>query len=254
MGKWRGVSQFGTTLFNAVFFSCLEDVEHQPHSLYFTRYPAGREATLGIPGPDVKFRNNTPHPVVIRTWHSAASVSVRMYGDNGGLACEADTHEKTDIVAFELELVADTDGKLAPGERRREHGGIDGFLQKVDRIVTQPDGSSDIDLNLAWRYRPLSEKWTVHPCEITGDMVNCPFTLGSVVGKSWENALAYLSERGLKATKILQSVEDASKHDTVLDQSPSRGEQVRAGATITLMVGSFSGGSDDSSSAGDPPG
>ena len=41
-----GVSQFGTTLFNAVFYSCLEDISHKPHSLYFTRYPMGLASAL----------------------------------------------------------------------------------------------------------------------------------------------------------------------------------------------------------------
>ncbi|MBW3647656.1 MAG: VanW family protein, partial [Actinobacteria bacterium] len=41
-----GISQFATTLFNAVFFSGLEDVEHVPHSYYISRYPPGREATV----------------------------------------------------------------------------------------------------------------------------------------------------------------------------------------------------------------
>ena len=46
-----GVSQFTTTLYNAVFFSGLEDVDHTPHTLYISRYPEGREATLGWPEP-----------------------------------------------------------------------------------------------------------------------------------------------------------------------------------------------------------
>jgi hypothetical protein len=33
-----GTSQFATTFYNAVFFGCYEDVFHQPHSLYFSRY------------------------------------------------------------------------------------------------------------------------------------------------------------------------------------------------------------------------
>jgi len=48
-----GTSQFATTFYNAVFFACYEDVFHQPHSLYFSRYPFVREATLGWPMPDV---------------------------------------------------------------------------------------------------------------------------------------------------------------------------------------------------------
>ena len=62
-----GVSQFATTLYNAVFYGCYEDVEHQPHSLYFSKYPEVIEATMGYPNPDVKFRNNSDAPVIIRT-------------------------------------------------------------------------------------------------------------------------------------------------------------------------------------------
>jgi vancomycin resistance protein YoaR len=232
-----GVSQFGTTLFNAVFFSCLEDVEHQPHSLYFTRYPRGREATLGVPGPDVKFRNNTEFPVVIRSWYSAESVSVRIYGNNGGLECESVTHDKEDIVPFEKELIGDPD--LAPGERRRLHSGINGFLQRVDRIVTHPDGSTEEDLHLIWRYRPLSEAWSVNPCEVSGEPVNCPFALRSVVGSTWESALDTLASQGLNAARTFESVPNQAKDNIVIDQSPSRGQLVRPGTTITLTVGRY---------------
>jgi vancomycin resistance protein YoaR len=237
-----GVSQFATTLFNAVFFSCLEDVEHQPHSLYFTRYPRGREATLGVPGPDVKFRNDTDFPVVIRSWYTAESISVRIYGFNGGLECESNTHDKQNIVAFEKEFVADPD--IAPGQQRKERSGIDGFLQRVDRIVTFPDDSTEEDLHLVWRYRPLSELWSVNPCEASGEPVNCPFTLGSVIGSSWETALDTLANQGLKAAQVLESVNDPGKDNIVIDQNPSRGTPVRQGATITLTVGTYAGDSD----------
>ncbi len=235
-----GVSQFATTMFNAVFFSCLEDVEHQPHSLYFTRYPRGREATLGFPGPDVKFRNNTDFPVVIRSWYNSESLSVRMYGDNGGLTCESDTHDKEEVVPFEIEFAADPE--TAPGQRRRERSGIDGFLQRVDRIVTYPDGSQIEDLNLVWRYRPLSELWSVNPCEVSGEPVNCPFGVKSVVGSTWESALSTLANQGLKVAKALEKVSDPAKNNIVLRQSPGRGEPVKPGQTVTLTVGSYSSG------------
>lgn len=79
-----GTSQFATTFFNAVFFAGLEIVAHRPHSLYFTRYPMGREATLGYPGPDVVFRNDTHTPVRIETSHTATSITVRLIGSNEG--------------------------------------------------------------------------------------------------------------------------------------------------------------------------
>ena len=79
-----GTSQFATTLYNAVFFGGYEDVYHRPHSLYFSRYPVAREATLSFPGPDVQFRNNTAWPVTIRAGHTATAVTVQLWGDNGG--------------------------------------------------------------------------------------------------------------------------------------------------------------------------
>jgi hypothetical protein len=79
-----GTSQFATTMYNAIFFAGLVDVYHKPHSIWFSRYPMGREATLGWPGPDVKFRNDTDYPVTIDTSHTRSSVTVKLIGSNGG--------------------------------------------------------------------------------------------------------------------------------------------------------------------------
>ena len=78
-----GTSQFATTLYNAIFFAGLQDVYHQPHSIYFPRYPLGREATLGWTLPDVVFRNDTNYPVTIETEHTDTSITVRLVGANG---------------------------------------------------------------------------------------------------------------------------------------------------------------------------
>ena len=60
-----GVSQLATTLFNAMYFAGLEDVEHKPHSFYIDRYPVGREATVAWGSVDLRFRNDTPYGVLI---------------------------------------------------------------------------------------------------------------------------------------------------------------------------------------------
>lgn len=60
-----GVSQLATTIFNAMFFAGLEDVEHKPHSFYIDRYPVGREATVAWGSVDLRFRNDTPYGVLI---------------------------------------------------------------------------------------------------------------------------------------------------------------------------------------------
>ena len=61
-----GISQAATTLYNAGFFAGYEDVEHKPHSLYFDRYPAGREATIYYGVLDMRFRNDTKYPAIIQ--------------------------------------------------------------------------------------------------------------------------------------------------------------------------------------------
>jgi len=79
-----GVSQATTTTFNAIFFAGLEDVYHKPHSLYFSRYPVGREATLDWESVDMKFRNDSEHGVLLQAWITGrpgtdGSITVRVW-------------------------------------------------------------------------------------------------------------------------------------------------------------------------------
>ena len=90
-----GTSQFATTFYNAVFFGCYEDVFHQPHSLYISRYPFVREATLGYPAPDVKFRNDSDAIVYIDTSYTPSSITVTFYGNNGGRTCTSERSGNT---------------------------------------------------------------------------------------------------------------------------------------------------------------
>lgn len=80
-----GVSQLATTLFNAMFFAGLEDVEHKPHSFYIDRYPVGREATVAWGILDMRFRNDTKYGVLVQSFirpstpSTQGSVTVTMY-------------------------------------------------------------------------------------------------------------------------------------------------------------------------------
>ncbi|HEU4318743.1 MAG TPA: VanW family protein [Acidimicrobiia bacterium] len=74
-----GVSQFVTTIFNAAFYAGLDLDRYQSHSIYFSRYPFGREATLSIPGPDLVLTNSTEFPVLIWPTYDDTSITVTMY-------------------------------------------------------------------------------------------------------------------------------------------------------------------------------
>ncbi|MYH04883.1 MAG: hypothetical protein F4194_00105 [Acidimicrobiia bacterium] len=79
-----GVSQFATTLYNAVFWGGYQDVIHMPHSGYFSRYPEGIEATINWPDIDLIFRNDSSSEVLIRAEYTDTSLTVKLFGDNNG--------------------------------------------------------------------------------------------------------------------------------------------------------------------------
>jgi vancomycin resistance protein YoaR len=74
-----GVSQFATTTFNAAYFAGLDIPVYQAHSEYFSRYPLGREATMGFPNPDLQFTNNTPYGIMVWTSYTDTSLTVTLY-------------------------------------------------------------------------------------------------------------------------------------------------------------------------------
>ncbi|WP_454051269.1 VanW family protein [Cellulomonas sp. Marseille-Q8402] len=75
-----GLSQLSTTTFNAAYEAGMEDVEHKPHSEWFTRYPAGREATLFTGTLDMRWKNTTPYGALVQAWVADGKTWVRLWG------------------------------------------------------------------------------------------------------------------------------------------------------------------------------
>ena len=235
-----GVSQFATTLYNAGFFGCYEDVEHRPHSLYFDRYPEAREATLGFPNPDVKIGNNSPAPFVVKTAYNNRVVSVRIYGNTGGLRCDAELSDRSNIEEFETIYVADVEDEhgLAPGQEKRIVDGKNGFTVTSTRVITHPDGRVDRE-PFWWRYNVQNEQIAVHPCMISGDPVNCPEQVVSVAGQTYGDAAATLAGLGFIIIRDDVAIEDPAGHDIVISVSPGVGTWVDQGDSVTVTVGVY---------------
>jgi hypothetical protein len=79
-----GVSQFGTTIHNAVFWGGYQIDSHRPHTGWISRYPLGIEATLVYKSIDYKFTNDTVSPVYLETSSTSTSVTVELWGYQGG--------------------------------------------------------------------------------------------------------------------------------------------------------------------------
>lgn len=99
-----GVSQFSTTMYNAAYFAGLTINAHQPHSLYIDRYPPGRESTLNYPDIDLVWTNDTDVPVLVRSSSDATSVTVSLYGANGGRRVRAQTGERRPVPGKDFEI------------------------------------------------------------------------------------------------------------------------------------------------------
>jgi vancomycin resistance protein YoaR len=116
-----GVSQFSTTMYNAAYFAGLDIDSHQPHSVYIARYPPGREATLDYGSIDLTWTNDTEVAVFVRASSTPTSVTVSLYGDNGGRRVRAQSGPRQPL--------AGRDFAITVTRRIRYRGG---------RIVRQP--------------------------------------------------------------------------------------------------------------------
>lgn len=86
MGLGGGLCQVATTMYRAVLYSGLEIVERHTHAWRVDWYeqdaPPGFDATIAIGGPDLKFRNNTGHYLLIQvdTRLDLGRQTIRFYG------------------------------------------------------------------------------------------------------------------------------------------------------------------------------
>lgn len=142
----NGNCQTSTTLFNAVWYAGLDEIEHRPHSVDFARYPQAIESTLIPWSVDLKFRNDTAHPLEIRTSYTGTSVTVELWGDNDGRTVVGDFAPATGTV---LDIVS------AGGSNARvvtTKTVSSGRTYTVTRTVTDANGSSSESWSWTYAY------------------------------------------------------------------------------------------------------
>lgn len=145
-----GLSQISTQMYNAGFFAGYDDIEHKPHSRWFERYPAGREATLWEGQVDMKWKNNTPYGVMIQAWVSGSEVHTRLWSTKYWKV----THSSSGKHSFTRpETIYNTANSCTP-----ESGGREGFTISVTRDRVALDGSKTLppDTN-TWTYSPWNK-------------------------------------------------------------------------------------------------
>ena len=178
-----GVSQLATTTFNAAFWGGFEIVAHKPHSIYFDRYPMGREATVNYPSLDLKWRNDSKHGVLVTARYNNNDITVALYGDREGKRVRETTEgcsigpifdTRDDprciniLATFEIEEseltcpvknpANDPNNKcatLAANARATGAAGHKGYSVEYFRTITV-EGQPPKVQRFSWRYRMLS--------------------------------------------------------------------------------------------------
>lgn len=115
-----GVSQFSTTSYNAAYFAGLPIDRYQTHSLFIDRYPAGRESTLNFPDIDLRWTNDTLTPIVVRTRSDSTSVTVALYGDNGGRRVRAIAGARRSVPGADFAITVTREIRYGDGRRIRQ--------------------------------------------------------------------------------------------------------------------------------------
>jgi hypothetical protein len=193
-----GVSQFTTTLYNAVFWGGYQDVEHKPHSYYFSRYPEGIEATLSWTTPDLKFKNNRDHAVLIDTRWTDTSITVRIFGANDGRVLKGE--QSGGDTKIWLDAAGGPNARHVSGEvsdryaltepsEPRYVGNPELGIDEEDQLQTEEGGWSvtvtreiavggEVVETQEWvvRYAPRFAVYEVHPCKVPETSVACPTT------------------------------------------------------------------------------
>lgn len=136
-----GISQLATTMYNAMLFAALDDVEHWVRSVYTDRFPMGREVTVAHGRRDLRFRNDSPYGVLV-----TARVTPSRKSSEGTVTVTMWSTRRWDVAV-------ETGRRYAKSRPRTLHRhatgceagvGYPGFSVDVLRIFRKP-GSSTVD-------------------------------------------------------------------------------------------------------------
>lgn len=147
-GIGGGISQLATTLYNATYFAGMTDIEHQEHSFYISRYPAGREATVFTGSIDVVFGVPTTTGVLIQTIGTSTDITVRIWGTKT-VDVESVRSDRRSFTSPEtLRIPAEDDCSPSDGGQ--------GFTIDDTRVITNAASGAEVSRETRTvRYNPI---------------------------------------------------------------------------------------------------
>lgn len=177
-GVGGGVCQVSTTLFRTAFYAGLPINERHAHAYrvyYYEQGPGGAansmlsgfDATVYFPLVDLKFTNNTPYWILMRTFYDDATSSLtwNFYSTPDGRKVTANFSGPKDVVP-PLEPLIKFNEELESGLVRRIDYPSEGATVVIDRTVTLASGEQFIDT-----FKTVYQPWA-EACEYGPDVTN----------------------------------------------------------------------------------
>lgn len=177
-GVGGGVCQVSTTLFRTAFYAGMPINERNAHAYRVSAYEqtpggsldpflAGFDATVYFPLVDMKFTNNSPYWILMRTIYDDATSSLtwNFYSTPDGRDVSANFSGPTNILP-PLEPVIKLNDDLEPGALLRVDYPAEGASVVIERTVTMASGEQFID-TFKTEYQPWAEV-----CEYGPDVDN----------------------------------------------------------------------------------
>ncbi len=126
-----GLCQIGTTMFRAALYSGMKITEREPHSYRVVYYePAGMDATIYDPSPDMKWINDSGHSILIHAFIKGNIVTYEFWGTKDGRKVTVGPSVVSNVTPPPPKKVVET-LDLKPGQTKcteSAHAGADAAL------------------------------------------------------------------------------------------------------------------------------
>ncbi len=135
-----GLCQISTTAFRLAVNAGLPITERKSHAYRVSYYePAGTDATIYYPKPDLRFVNNTPEHLLLQTRIEGNKLFFEFWGTDDGRQITTTTPEITNLrYPGETKYIETTD--IEPGKVRCTESAHTGADASFERIIVNKDG------------------------------------------------------------------------------------------------------------------
>jgi len=154
-----GLCQIGTTIFRAALASGLPITYRQNHSYRVAYYePAGTDAAVYIPNPDVRFLNDTGNYILIQTRFVKSKIYFDFWGTSDGRIASTTTPVIYNITKPDPPKYIETNTLAAGTEKCTEHAhnGADAYF---DYTVTYPTSATSTPIVKERRFKSHYVPW-----------------------------------------------------------------------------------------------